>query len=177
MARHRIVIKDTGSTRIRKIAGLSALGLGVLLLGKNSLSNLIDSIRLKREENQYYDPNNQSSNAQKEALASQLATKFNAGFNPSGVSWLRNTDQTNEKAIFQCARDVAKNKIPWSMMTKAYKGIIDRDLTYDLQSELDSDELDLFNSILAASDPELAFQNVMLKRFGTLTGININRLR
>ena len=139
-------------------------GIGAYFVGKK----LFDAIRAIIERNQYYKPGNETS---KQTIASQLAVKFSAAFNPSGVSWMRAMDQTNEQAVFECARDMNKNKIPWSMVSGAYKGTIGRDLLSDLQSELDSDEIALFNGILTASDADSAYNNAMLKRFGKLNGL------
>jgi len=138
-------------------------GVGAFFVGKAIFS----AIRAMIEKNQYDKPGSET----KQSIASKLSVKFSAAFNPSGVSWMRAIDQTNEQAVFECARDLNINKIPWSMISSAYKGTQGRELLSDLQSELDSEELNLFNGILTATDANTAFSNAMLKRYGKLNGI------
>lgn len=160
-------MKKESKIKVLEIVLILGGGVAAFILGKK----LFNSIRANIEENQYYKPDKNTDNSQKQSIASQLAVKFSAAFNPSGNSWMRSIDQTDEKAIFQCARDMNKNKIPWSMVSTAYKGTIGRDLLSDLQSELDANELNLFNSILSATDADAAYNNAMLKRFGKIEGL------
>ena len=153
--------------RMRNMSLLVVLAGAGFFVGKKLIGDLIDNIRARREGNQY------DSNNAKQALASQVATRFNSAFNPSGNKWMRSWDQTDEKAVFECARDMAKNKVSMSMVTTSYRGLFQRELVSDLQSELDSRELQLFNSILTSSDPELAYKNAMLQRFGKIDGLNL----
>lgn len=165
--------KKNTEQKIKKGVLWGTLIIGSAWAGKILVGKIVESIRQKREENQYYKPDNNTTNAQKQALATQIATRFSAAFNPSGISWMRNTDGTNEQAVYMCARDLALNKIPWSMVNTAYKGVMGRDLIYDLQSELNSDELIKFNAILTASDPNTAYQSAINGVFNGIGGTDL----
>ena len=67
--------------------------------------------------------------------------------NTSGISWLRALDQTNEKGIFEAARNITD----WNAVQATYKKLYARNLLEDIQSELDTEEFKTFMSILNAS--------------------------
>jgi hypothetical protein len=142
-------------------------GLGVALLAGSGYlvyrigKNIVENIRANREEGQYSDPDKQSNNAKLQAMASQIATLFSAAFNPSGVSWMRSVDGTDEDQCYKNARDMNVNKIPWSMVSTAYKGVFSRDLLQDLQSEMSTSEMNTFNTILNSKNPNNDYQSAI----------------
>ena len=77
----------------------------------------------------------------------QQATILYNAMNTSGISWLRALDQTNEKGIFEAARNITD----WNAVQATYKKLYARNLLEDIQSELDTEEFKTFMSILNAS--------------------------
>lgn len=163
--------KKDQSRKIKNIVLIASGSIIAIVVGKKFVEGIIATLKQNREESQYYDPNKNSTLAQKQALSSQLATKFKTAFNPSGNDWMMSWDQTDERSVFQCARDINKYKLSWAMVSTAYKGVFNRDLTNDLSAELDAAENSLFLSILNAADPDMGYQNAMMKRFGTIDGL------
>lgn len=82
----------------------------------------------------------------REAYASSYAQRLYAAFFRVGWSWI--PDGTDEDAIFLVAQGMKDNKVPFSMVAKAYKNLYAQDLKDDLTSELDSSDLAKFYSIL-----------------------------
>lgn len=94
---------------------------------------IFDNQRRDREQKEIgTDPNKQ-----------QATVLFNA-MNTSGVSWMRSFDQTNEKEMFEAARNITD----WNAVQATYKKLYSRNLLEDVQSELDTEEFKTFMSIL-----------------------------
>lgn len=73
----------------------------------------------------------------------QASVLYNA-MNPSGVSWMRSIDQTNEKMVYEAARRISN----WNEVRTTYRNLYNRDLLADLQSELDTNEYKTFLTLL-----------------------------
>lgn len=80
------------------------------------------------------------------ARARQYATRLRTAFNPSGYSWLINTDFTNLTSVFSVADEMKANGVPFSYVANAYYAAYNDDLAKRLQFELNSSELTKFYS-------------------------------
>ncbi len=76
----------------------------------------------------------------------QQATFFYNAINPSGISWMRSFDHTDEKMIYEAARKVTD----WNSVQKTYLNLYNRNLLSDLQSELNTAEYKTFLRILSS---------------------------
>lgn len=74
----------------------------------------------------------------------QHAVSLNNAMNPSGNNWMRNFDGTDEAGMYQIAEKITN----WPAVVQAYQTLYNRNLIDDINSELDSSELDNFNAIL-----------------------------
>lgn len=74
----------------------------------------------------------------------QQAIKLRSAMNPSGLSWLRAVDTTDEKAIYEVAKEITNLK----RVIKEYKNIYKRALMDDLQKELTPGEFSKFTLIV-----------------------------
>lgn len=86
-------------------------------------------------------------NTEKDVLTDnnvQYATQLGQAFNPSGQSWLRGMDGTNNNAVFA----VAANIRDFAAVQTAYQNLYNRSLLQDLQNELDSNEYAQFLNII-----------------------------
>lgn len=100
------------------------------------LRPMFEKMRRTKEEKEIgNDPNKQ-----------QATILYNA-MNPSGISWMRSFDQTNEKEIFESARNITD----WNAVQATYKKLYSRNLLEDLQSDLDTEEYKTFTTILNTS--------------------------
>jgi hypothetical protein len=87
-------IKDTDELK-SKLMTLGFYSITGFLGYRFVLKPAIENMRKNQEQKQLIsDPNRQ-----------QATVLYNA-MNPSGISWLRNLDQTNEDMIFQAARKI-----------------------------------------------------------------------
>ncbi len=77
----------------------------------------------------------------------RAAMLMNTAMNPSGVSWMRSFDSTNEDAIFNIAKSITN----LDAVIKAYRQLYDGDLMSDLQSELDTEDYQKFLSIVTTN--------------------------
>jgi len=77
----------------------------------------------------------------------QQATILHNAMNPSGISWMRSYDGTNNTAVFEAARNITD----WNAVQATYKKLYARNLLSDLQSELNTNELNTFMTILNTS--------------------------
>ena len=72
------------------------------------------------------------------------ATVLHNAMNPSGISWMRSMDKTNEGMIYSAARKITN----WNAVQTTYRNLYNRDLLSDLQGELDTEEYQTFLRIL-----------------------------
>ncbi|RDC65069.1 hypothetical protein [Adhaeribacter pallidiroseus] len=82
-------------------------------------------------------------------LAAAYATQFfNAMIRSAG--WISDWfgDGTNTDVIYATASEMHRHKVSFADVNKAYKGLYQRDLLEHLQSELDSEEMIKFNTLL-----------------------------
>lgn len=144
---------DDLKSRLLTIGFYGAAGfLGYRFLLKPAIENM----RKKREQGQMLsDPNRR-----------QASVLYNA-MNPSGVSWMRSMDTTNEKLIYDAARKITN----WNAVQTAYRNLYSRDLLSDLQSELDSEEYQTLLRILA--EGKSSNSNVSANSQSTLKGLLI----
>ena len=77
------------------------------------------------------------------------ATVLHNAMNPSGVSWMRSMDRTDEKMVYEAARNITD----WNAVQTTYRNLYNRDLLSDLQGELDSKEYQTFLRILGQGKP------------------------
>lgn len=77
-------------------------------------------------------------------LATQYAHRLRTALNPSGMSWMINTDGTNEKEIMAVADAMKANKVTMSQVATAYYTAYKDDLAKRLQGDLDSGEFNEF---------------------------------
>lgn len=77
-------------------------------------------------------------------LATQYAHRLRTALNPSGMSWMINTDGTNEKEIMSVADAMKANKVTMSQVATAYYTAYKDDLAKRLQGDLDSGEFNEF---------------------------------
>lgn len=85
----------------------------------------------------------------------QAASKLANGFNPSGSSWLKDVDSTNEGIIFSAAKEIAEKGYDWAKVVQAYSNLYGRNLGEDLKAELDADEYDKFFNIINLAKKDL----------------------
>jgi len=76
----------------------------------------------------------------------QQATFFYNAMNPSGISWMRSFDNTDEKMIYEAARKVTD----WNAVQKSYMNLYSRNLLSDLQADLNTSEYKTFLRILSS---------------------------
>ncbi len=82
-------------------------------------------------------------------LAAAYATQFfNAMVRSTG--WISDWfgDGTNTDVIYATATEMHRHKVSFADVNQAYKGLYQRDLLEHLQSELDSEEMIKFNTLL-----------------------------
>ena len=94
----------------------------------------------------------------------QQATFFYNAINPSGISWMRSFDFTNEKMIYDAARKVTD----WNSVQKAYANLYNRNLLSDLQSELNTTEYKTFLRILSSGKASRDKNMAMSSRRGLI---------
>ena len=76
----------------------------------------------------------------------QQATYLYNAMNPSGISWMRSFDNTNEAMIYAAGRKITN----WNSVQRTYQNLYNRNLLSDLQSELDNKEFKTFINIVDA---------------------------
>ena len=101
---------------------------GVLVAGGSFLAYKIG----KKLWNEYLKSQAQTSLDEKPAV--RWAMLLRSAINPSGVSWLKQTDGTSEQDIFSIAKEITK----LDEVVSAYKDLYQDNLLDDLQRELDS---------------------------------------
>lgn len=90
-------------------------------------------------------PRNESDReSNRKSFARQYATRLRGAFNPSGISWMINTDTTNTKEVFSIADSMKSNGVPFSYVANAYYSSYKDDLAKRLESELSASEINLF---------------------------------
>ena len=72
------------------------------------------------------------------------ATILHNAMNPSGITWMRSMDKTNEAMVYSAARNITN----WNAVQTTYRNLYNRDLLSDLQGELDAQEYHTFLRIL-----------------------------
>lgn len=80
--------------------------------------------------------------------AVRQAMTLRSALNPSGVSWLRSTDGTNEQLIL----DIAKTITTLDEVEKAYQGLYDDNLLDDLQSDLSAEDYQKFLTLVSSNE-------------------------
>ncbi len=76
----------------------------------------------------------------------QQATYLYNAMNPSGISWMRSFDNTNESMIYAAGRKITN----WNAVQRTYQNLYNRNLLSDLQSDLDNKEFKTFLNIVDA---------------------------
>jgi hypothetical protein len=85
-----------------------------------------------------------------DGLALALASRCYAAMN-SGHEWWNDWfgDGTDEEALYQAARDMRSNQVPFALVSQKYKALYARDLYADLTTELASEEMAQFQAALS----------------------------
>lgn len=125
-------IQDAGDLK-RKALTLGFYGAAGFLGYKFLLQPALQKMRRNREQSSMIsDPNKRQ------------ATVLHNAMNPSGITWMRNMDRTDEEMIYSAARKITD----WNAVQLTYRNLYNRDLLSDLQSELDTEEYQTFLRIL-----------------------------
>jgi len=77
----------------------------------------------------------------------QLASRIRTAVNPSGVSWLINTDTTDEYSLYQIAKEINEQK-NFDKVAKSYQRQFSETLESRLRTEFDPNEYNKFFSII-----------------------------
>jgi hypothetical protein len=77
----------------------------------------------------------------------RAAMTMHTAMNPSGISWMRSFDLTNDEAIFNAAKTITD----LDAVIKAYRKLYDSDMMTDLQSELNADEYQKLLNIITSN--------------------------
>lgn len=93
------------------------------------------------------DYSNPQSPQSQNAFANIYADTLRAAFNRSGRKWLITADGTNDDVVYDIAKKMHENKVAFSKVADAYNTKYADDLSKRLQSEMDADELQKFNSL------------------------------
>jgi len=93
-----------------------------------------------------YKMNNEQRNILSDPNKQQATYLYNA-MNPSGISWMRSFDNTNEETVYSAARRITN----WNAVQSTYGNLYNRNLLSDLQKELDNDEYQTFLRILSTT--------------------------
>ncbi|RSK24188.1 hypothetical protein [Hymenobacter metallilatus] len=85
-----------------------------------------------------------------DGLALAFASRCYAAMN-SGHEWWNDWfgDGTDEEALYQVARDMRSNNVPFVLVANKYKALYTRDLYADLTAELATDEMAQFQAALS----------------------------
>lgn len=119
-------------------AGGAVLGIGAVAFLAVKGRKLVQNLQ-EKSVNKNIDSGNSS-----KSLAPILAQQASAAMNPSGTSWLRYTDGTDEEALYKIADAIKAGKTSWTELSNAYKNQYHRNLIEDLTDELDTSELTKF---------------------------------
>jgi hypothetical protein len=116
------------------------LGMGALVAGAGFLvvRKLVKSARKNRKQKLFSEEG-------------QQALLIHSAINPSGISWLKWTDGTNEEAIFEVARQITKFK----KVAQEYKILYNRALVSELEKELSTEEYAKFMDIVNSGEGQL----------------------
>ena len=128
-------VKDVDDLK-RRAMTIGFYGIAGFLGYKFLLQPALEKYRKKHEQNTLLDDPNKL----------QATVLYNA-MNPSGISWMRSFDKTNEDMIYEAARKITD----WNAVQTTYRNLYTRDLLSDLQSELDTEEYQTFIKILNQS--------------------------
>ena len=77
----------------------------------------------------------------------RAAMTIRVAVNPSGISWMKSFDTTDNNAIFNAARTITD----LDAVIKAYRKLYDSDMMADLQSELSADEYQKFLTMITSN--------------------------
>ena len=141
------------------LIGGIAVGTGVFFGGKAIQKN----IKQKREKGA---GDQVDSKDNTKAMATTFAQQLRSAFNPSGQDWMRSFDTTNLTAVFDVAKKMYQNKVPFSAVSTAYNNLYQASFVSHLQDELNSSEVEKFYSIL-----KTGLGSVALPPASTLIGI------
>lgn len=130
--------KDSFFTSTPFIVSATAIVGTGLFFGARALSKKLKERKSENASNQVdnKDP--------KVALAATLAQKAYTAFFPSGYPGL--WDGTDEVALYNVAKQMFTNKIPFSYLTESYRKLYSRQFAQDLADELSAEELTKFYS-------------------------------
>ncbi len=126
-------VKDVNDLKRRALT-ITFYGAASFLGYKFVLQPMLQKYRKKHEQQSILTDSNK-----------QQATFFYNAMNPSGISWMRAIDFTNEDMIYAAARKVTD----WNAVQQTYSNLYSRNLLSDLQSELSSREYKTFMNILS----------------------------
>lgn len=79
--------------------------------------------------------------------ANALAVRVRGAINPSGVSWLKSGDGTDERTLLQLATEIGTRKRMEAVAT-AYRKKYGSGMLSDIEQELSAQELQKFNSYI-----------------------------
>ena len=155
-------IKDVDDLK-RKALTLGFYGAAGFLGYRFVLQPALQKMRRNREQSSMIsDPNKRQ------------ATVLHNAMNPSGISWMRSMDKTNEDMIYGAARKITD----WNAVQTTYRNLYNRDLLSDLQGELDTEEYQTFLRILGQQSSKGSAQQVATGLKGKLIAAKKNiRLR
>jgi hypothetical protein len=128
-------VQDTDDLK-RRAMTIGFYGLAGFLGYKFVLQPQIDKYKLRKEQNDVVYNDNKR----------QATVLYNA-MNPSGIKWMKSFDTTNEDMIYEAARKITD----WGEVQTTYRNLYKRDLLSDLESELKTNELKTFYSIISSS--------------------------
>ena len=128
-------IQDTDDLK-RRAMTIGFYGLAGFLGYKFVLQPQIDKYRQRKEKNDIVYNDNKR----------QATVLYNA-MNPSGIKWMKTFDTTNEDMIYEAARKITD----WNEVQTTYRNLYKSDLLSDLESELKTNELKTFYSIISSS--------------------------
>jgi hypothetical protein len=121
--------QERASNQATRYGAIGVAAIAVYFLGKRFIN------AFKKEGAESELPNDQSA---------QQAQAFMTAFNPSGSSWLKFTDGTDNKKVFELASQIKD----FPKVQKFYKDLYKSSLTEDLGNELSSTELARFWAII-----------------------------
>lgn len=119
-------------------AGGAVLGVGAIAYLAVKGRQLTENLQ-ERSVNRSIDSKDSS-----KSIAPLLAQQAAAAMNPSGISWMRYTDGTNEETLYKVADAIRAKKASWTEVANSYNAQYHRNLIEDLTDELDSEDLITF---------------------------------
>ncbi len=128
-------VQDTDDLK-RRVMTIGFYGLAGFFGYQFLLQPQLEKYRQRKEQNDVVYNDNKR----------QATVLYNA-MNPSGIKWMKSFDTTNEDMIYEAARKITN----WNEVQTTYRNLYQRDLLSDLESELKTEELKTFYTILTNS--------------------------